>query len=267
MASVFDVKSGSLVWAHAANSKQALLVARTQQAHFVEADIRSRPSDNVPVLRHDAFSLVAEATDCEFSEWLEEFNRLVQELGMQGLKLDFKDACAVQPVVSILNKFELSVPLWFNADVLSGPGGDAAAFDPDEFVCACREFSASDTAVFSLGWTTDAPTGCVQERGYTFEHTSKMLELCKRTGLCNVTFPVRLAWLPVPGSWRALVDGLLRVLPHASLTVWKGRSSQDIALFDQAHEFLLARLNEDDEAPEHERLGLRERVFCDLYGY
>lgn len=61
---------------------------------------------------------------------------------------------AVPPSLVLLEEVlaELSAPVWINADILSGPGGQAQPLDAESFLSAVTSLPAHLT--LSLGWTT-----------------------------------------------------------------------------------------------------------------
>lgn len=66
---------------------------------------------------------------------------------------------AVSPSVVLLEEVvaEQSRPVWFNADILTGPGGQAKPLEPEAFLSAVRTLPAH--TVLSLGWTTGWTAG------------------------------------------------------------------------------------------------------------
>lgn len=75
---------------------------------------------------------------------------------------------AVSPSLVLLEEVlaEPSRPLWINADILSGPGGQARPLEPQTFLSAVRTLPTH--TVLSLGWTTGWTAG-MDNPG---EHTS-----------------------------------------------------------------------------------------------
>lgn len=63
------------------------------------------------------------------------------------------------PGVALLQKVlaQTSLPVWINADVLPGPGGQAQPLDPQAFLSALRGLPPH--TVLSLGWTTGWSAG------------------------------------------------------------------------------------------------------------
>lgn len=68
---------------------------------------------------------------------------------------------AVSPSVALLEEVlaELSHPVWMNADILSGPGGQATPLEPQAFLSAVTTLPTH--TVLSLGWTTGWTAGTV----------------------------------------------------------------------------------------------------------
>lgn len=66
---------------------------------------------------------------------------------------------AVAPAVLLLEEVlaQPERPVWINADILAGPGGQAQPLQPQAFLSAVRTLPA-DT-VLSLGWTTGWSAG------------------------------------------------------------------------------------------------------------
>ena len=66
---------------------------------------------------------------------------------------------AVSPSVVLLEEVlaDLSRPVWINADILPGPGGQARPLEPQAFLSAVRALPTH--TVLSLGWTTGWTAG------------------------------------------------------------------------------------------------------------
>lgn len=66
---------------------------------------------------------------------------------------------AVSPSVILLEEVlaQPGYPVWINADILSGPGGQARPLEPQAFLSAVR--SLPTHTVLSLGWTTGWTAG------------------------------------------------------------------------------------------------------------
>lgn len=65
----------------------------------------------------------------------------------------------VPPSVALLEEVldQASHPVWVNADILSGPGGQATPLEPQVFLSALS--SLPTHTVLSLGWTTGWTAG------------------------------------------------------------------------------------------------------------
>jgi hypothetical protein len=172
--------------------------------------------------------------------------------GVMGIKLDFKDPRAVTLVCDILLRYLHrlhDIPVWLNADILAGPNGGASIFDGAVFLRDGLPFASRyQSCVWSLGWTTGAPSHAIplplpQTTLSTVESVisssspspsspsrvwydvSSMLQLCRQYGIINVTFPLRLCY--VPTDWTTVFEPLLSSLPYSTLTIWKGRTSME----------------------------------------
>ncbi|XP_070761119.1 protein FAM151B [Enoplosus armatus] len=168
-------------WSHAVNSRSRLTEALTGPAHMIEADIIMRGRDpREPIMAHPPDT----DSDITLEEWLDSV-----KAHSKGIKLDFKSLEAVSPSVALLEEVlaEQSRPVWVNADILSGPGGEARPLEPQAFLSAVRTLPAH--TVLSLGWTTGWTAG-TDNPGYSWDMVHVMEEVCR--GLKHpVTFPVR----------------------------------------------------------------------------
>jgi hypothetical protein len=165
-----------------------------------------------------------------------------------GVKIDFKDPGAVEECLLELKRRGNEVAemgsnfgIWLNSDILIGPGNNPCTFNPDHFIYLCK--THFPLGYLSLGWTTSKPPplplhplskeGEEEEEekgegGYSIRDVRRMLEVCKRHDLKEVTFPVRTSL--VRRSWKEL-SWLLRqssgVSGGYSLTVWRALSDHD----------------------------------------
>jgi hypothetical protein len=143
-----------------------------------------------------------------------------------GMKLDFKDPPAVAPclehLASLFDQGVLKLPLWINADILTGAEAKKPPFDADEFLATVQHLLPG--VVVSIGWTT------VVDHPYTMAHCEEMLSFCKKHALKNATFPMR-ASLCVAS--KEVLTALLAADPTYTLTIWAGKeytAPSDIAL-------------------------------------
>uniref|UniRef100_A0A665TV32 Family with sequence similarity 151 member B n=1 Tax=Echeneis naucrates TaxID=173247 RepID=A0A665TV32_ECHNA len=203
--------AAEVTWAHAVNSRRKLEDTLTGPTHMMEADIIMRGCDpKEPIMAHPPDT----DSDITLKEWLEEV-----KAHDKGIKLDFKSLEAVSPSLAVLEGVltDLSRPVWINADILSGPGGQARPLEPQAFLSAATILPPR--TVLSLGWTTGWTAG-TDNPGYDWEMVHGMEEIC-RTVKNPVTFPVRAALLAQ--SFPQL-RWLLQQSDRYTLTVWTGQN-------------------------------------------
>uniref|UniRef100_A0AAZ1Y3Z2 Menorin-like domain-containing protein n=1 Tax=Oreochromis aureus TaxID=47969 RepID=A0AAZ1Y3Z2_OREAU len=138
-------------WSHAANSRSRLAEALTGPSLMIEADIVMRGRDpKEPIMAHPPDT----DSDITLREWLEG----VKEYG-KGIKLDFKSMEAVSPSLVLLQEVltEPYRPVWINADIFSGPGGQIGPLQRHTFLSVVTRLPSH--TVLSLGWTTGWTAG------------------------------------------------------------------------------------------------------------
>lgn len=114
--------------------------------------------------------------------------------------------------------FQLNFPIWFNADILSGPGSSKEPLPPDIFLHHCQSYFPFFT--LSLGWTT----GFDPEKPlkYNSKHIEDMLQAINTIIQSDhhswFTFPVRTAL--ALNSLPELEHLLERGGPNTTLTLW-----------------------------------------------
>uniref|UniRef100_H3CG22 Family with sequence similarity 151 member B n=1 Tax=Tetraodon nigroviridis TaxID=99883 RepID=H3CG22_TETNG len=211
-------------WCHGVNSRSRLAEALSGSAHMLEADVLMREAEpREPVMAHPPDT----DSDITLREWLEEVKD-----HQKGIKLDFKSLEAVAPSLALLEKVlaQTDLPLWLNADVLPGPGGQAEPLDPQAFLSAVRGMPPH--MVLSLGWTTGWTAG-TSNPGYSWDMVHRMEDLCRPLQHA-VSFPVRAALL---AQSFAQLDWLLQQSERYTLTVWTGQrdqlSPQDLLAYQQ----------------------------------
>ena len=135
-------RPGDIGWVHGANRLQTLRTALSDpQVQFIEGDIALVGEELI--MAHPPIT----ESDLEFETWLD-----MTVAAGKGAKLDFKTPEAVDHCLSYAKRNALGkIPLCANADILSGPGGDPAVFNPVEFINLCK--SLLPQAFLSLGWT------------------------------------------------------------------------------------------------------------------
>ncbi|XP_067087988.1 protein FAM151B [Osmerus mordax] len=204
-----ELDAADVDWSHAANSRAKIAAALTGPAHMIEADVLMRGRDpREPIMAHPPET----DSDITLHDWLKQV-----AASDKGIKLDFKSLQAVAPSMVLLQQVQLRGPVWINADILPGPGGQAPPLDPQAFLDALG--SGSQDYVLSLGWTT----GWVADTdnpGYSWEMVRRMEEVCGDLKQ-PITFPVRAALLPQSASQ---LHWLLQKSDRYSLTVWTGQT-------------------------------------------
>ncbi len=200
-----------VVWAHAVNNRELLKQALAdEEITMIEADIMIDDEQKQPMMAHPPTIL---PDSPPFEEWISEILEhnarqiLTGQGKMKGIKLDFKMPTAVQPCLNILKeKFQAQhqqqpqgFPIWLNADVLKGPGGQDSKFDFGTFVDLCQKaFPSFD---LSLGWTTWIRFE--EGLGYEDRMVDEMLEGCKKIKKgTHVTFAINGFY--VKRSWKQM---------------------------------------------------------------
>ncbi|KAF3696242.1 Protein FAM151B [Channa argus] len=200
-------------WSHAVNSRSRLMEALAGPSHMIEADVIIRGKDpKEPIMAHPPDT----DSDITLKDWLQGV-----KTHSKGIKLDFKSLDAVSPSMALLEEVlnDWSPPVWVNADILSGPGGQATPLEHQAFLSAVTDLPAR--TVLSLGWTTGWTAGKVNP-GYSWEMVQRMEEIC-RTLKHPVTFPVRAALLAQSSSQ---LTWLLQQSDRYTLTVWTGQDDK-----------------------------------------
>ncbi|XP_013771445.1 protein FAM151B isoform X2 [Pundamilia nyererei] len=200
-------------WSHAANSRSRLAEALTGPSLMIEADIVMRGRDpKEPIMAHPPDT----DSDITLREWLEG----VKEYG-KGIKLDFKSMEAVSTSLVLLQEVltEPYRPVWINADIFSGPGGQIGPLEHHTFLSGMTHLPSH--TVLSLGWTTGWTAG-TDNPGYSWDMVHMMEKIC-RDLKHPVTFPVRAALLAKSFSQ---LTWLLKQSDRYTLTVWTGHSDE-----------------------------------------
>jgi len=177
-----------VIWAHGVNSQQKLLEAvegkhyviiiyqstflllnantkrkrrliyKLGSAMMLEADIlmgtTASSSKEVPIMAHPPDT----TSDLTFGGFLDTILHVNAHMNKKkGIKLDFKDIAAVEPVLMMLEREfvaeRLRFPIWLNADVLKGPiNSTMEPINGTSFISLAKRYLS--TATLSLGWTT-----------------------------------------------------------------------------------------------------------------
>ncbi|XP_072161847.1 protein FAM151B isoform X1 [Bemisia tabaci] len=222
-----------ITWAHAVNSKKLLNQTLEGDALMVEGDvILGRHSGDLnmspmPMMGHPP------TTESDLS--LKDFLEIVSTAKTpRGIKLDFKSLEVFNASIPVLEEYIYKVthsiefvPLWLNADIVSGPiNSKTKPVDADFFLKACDE--KFPNAVISVGWTTE-----MSEKnsvgGYTADHINNMTAALSRTRLIvPVTFAVR-AGLAAQ-SRGALVSLIETSVPGTTLTIWMSNENDPVSI-------------------------------------
>ena len=210
-------------WSHATNSVAELERATNadRPVDFVEADILLDSTSGVPVMAHPP----ATTSDLSFEAFVDRFVELALEPRGRpiGLKLDFKDPRAVEQCLGILSAALALAgsawrhPIWLNADIFTGPGGNPTIFKADVFLQQCQS-AALPNAALSLGWTTGWSLWiCLGMHGYTTAHVDEALR-----ALAKLPRPMAVTWAVRSGIIRQTPVALVRRLTEdrRTLTVW-----------------------------------------------
>uniref|UniRef100_A0A3Q4H2Z4 Family with sequence similarity 151 member B n=1 Tax=Neolamprologus brichardi TaxID=32507 RepID=A0A3Q4H2Z4_NEOBR len=137
---------------------------------MIEADIVMRGRDpKEPIMAHPPDT----DSDITLREWLEG----VKEYG-KGIKLDFKSMEAVSTSLVLLQEVltEPYRPVWINADIFSGPGGQIVPLEHHTFLSVVTHLPSH--TVLSLGWTTGWTAGT--DNPGKHHHLHRERELCRK---------------------------------------------------------------------------------------
>lgn len=224
-------------FAHAVNSSVLLAKAlQTDCINFIETDIIV--IGGAPVLGHDH----GHASDLTLQQLVNVW-KAASQASLRGLKLDFKEAGALEAALEAKWLKDLPVPrlqvggcecpaLMVNADVLPGDiscsfrkeplATDAGEKDQvahnsaivDVFVRVLRQRS---DLVLSLSWSTASEDG--EYTALAIDGMRKLVaEIRQTAGVhAHVTYPIRASW--VRNSWKELMC-LLEGDEACSFTVW-----------------------------------------------
>ena len=101
-------------------NRALLAQALADDTMMVEADV-SLTTNNQPIMAHPP----NKTSDLSLMEFLDTVLNATEAGAKKGIKLDFKDKDAVSKAITILEglRHRIKIPLWFNADILLGPGG------------------------------------------------------------------------------------------------------------------------------------------------
>jgi len=236
-------------WVHSCCSRaklQAALADPTISA--IEADIMMpAPSSSgraMPIMAHPSWrSKHAPQSDLDFATFID---RCIED-GKRHLKLDFKQAAAVEPCLQLLAKrwHELQgnrQAIWLNADVLPGPNARGKVeIAPDTFLPLCRRYCPH--AFLSLGWRV-GPIG--PEEAYSQSDIAAMAKVCGDYSLDGGTL-VFAASLRLSERALPVVASVLTLVPGSQLLLWTGFGEAPVR--SELHERVSKQLDELEVGP------------------
>jgi len=205
--SFFGVKSPwDIKWAHAVNNLERLeQYCKSPEIMMIEGDISLR-GENI-VMAHDP----SQKADISFVTWIEK-----TAISKKGANLDFKDPLAVSYCLRKLQELDLENPIFLDAEILQGPGGQTSKFEPIEFIELCKKYYPK--GILSTGWTTEH----LPNAKYTEDMIYQMLEIVKDFD-CLITFPIRACY--TKSSYSELQ--ILLQKPNHTLTIWNNEPVPD----------------------------------------
>ncbi|KAH8266633.1 hypothetical protein KR018_004793, partial [Drosophila ironensis] len=232
------VRSGSknltaITWAHAVNNQSLLDEALSGDVNFIEADISlgklNGEGEDVPVMAHPPAN-ISDLTLAEFLNQIMEFNR-EHEGQEKGIKLDFKSIEVFEGSLDILDAnipnvfyplFQMTYPIWINADILSGPvdQNKTVPVDPDRFFAGCNRYKH---ALLSIGWTTNWGAD-FREGQYTQDQCDDMSETLIKNNVTStgqgITFPVRAGIAANSAEQLHNLVASVNTTSECTLTIW-----------------------------------------------
>ena len=217
MLEFFRVKrSWDITWAHGVNNKKRLeKFIHDGSTMMIEGDIGSSNDGDI-IMAHPP----KKESDLTFDEWIDSIIKF-----HKGAKLDFKDPTVVTNVLEKLIKLGVHLPIFLNADVLKGPGGENPIFDPIEFISTCNSLYPTADYI-SLGWTV----GYVKDGKYTTKMVKEMISLSEKSKI-PITVSVLAYYLP--SSW----DTLKEIFEDSAdtITIW---GIKEIGVNDELKEWI-----------------------------
>ncbi len=216
-------------WSHSTVTSVALNSALSSPSiTAIEADILMSPS-SVPIMAHPP----SRESDLTFEDFIERCLGPESNPGGKHVKLDFKELSVVQPCIETLTSKIRPHPkppaIFYNADVLPGPGkrGEDPTVDGDAFVEAC--LSKEPVGCFSLGWSCHVARVYNEGGVYLKSDVDDMVELCKKHKLGE-----RSGGLVFAANARIVfrepetMAELLEQMPVAQLLLWTGTGEPPI---------------------------------------
>lgn len=171
-----------VTWSHGTNSHDQLHQALSDDTMMIEADVSIGP-DGQPIMAHPPVTI----SDLSLQQFLDLVIAETEKGARKGIKLDFKAIEIVEPSLELVRQVEerLKFPVWFNADIIVGPGGGDPV-DADRFLDLCAQYFPG--ATLSTGFTT----GLGIFGHYTEENMAEMYnKLVEKKTTAPVTIPIR----------------------------------------------------------------------------
>jgi len=231
----FNISSPlEVVWSHATNSKVKLerALAPGSRCMILEADVSWGSCGNfkeTSIMAHPPHR-TSDLTFADFCRRICKHNHDVEPYRRVGVKFDFKDARCVVPCLELLRDLAgsdetVGWPVFLNADVWMGPGGNPPKIQPSDFFAACFDIYPAGT--LSPGWTCwlkfDGPSDAASRlldpmllEGYNLQHVEDALRTLPR-GVGHVTFPVHCTMARVGSE---AIRKLLNADDRFTLTLW-----------------------------------------------
>ncbi|XP_055375793.1 protein FAM151B [Condylostylus longicornis] len=215
----------AIKWAHAANDYTLLKKALESKVEMIESDclmgtLFEDKTKVIPIMSHPPKN----ESDISLEYYLQnitEYNAKNPN-SQKGIKLDFKSIEAFENgIETIKNHSKIIKKMWFNADILNGPGNPQnPPVDALRFLKTAKEISDNNT--LSIGWTTDLVTDTSKVK-YEESQINQMISLIKDNGIVNrsITYPVRAVY--AANSENELKDLLIKTAAtnnNGTLSIW-----------------------------------------------
>lgn len=230
-ADFFDVPIFKIKWGHGINNRALLKKSLEGKDMMIEADvsmgtIKGKDGDLllVPIMAHPP----SKQSDLSLEEFLD---TILDYHTPKGIKLDFKSIEVVESALEIvkLKIDKIKVPLWLNADIISGPvNATTQPVDAKQFLNLTKCYFPG--AILSVGWTTrfgpdptSWPLKIVNEGSYSKVNVQELHDTLNEFEISSekITFPVRAGLLTSLES-QGNIMSLLSEFPKSTLTIWSG---------------------------------------------
>lgn len=202
--------AAQLVWAHGVNSRTYLDESCADAAlHMIEGDVHFAAADALPCVAH-AWQDIA---DMDIATWAAS----VIAAG-KGMKIDFADAAAVEPTLSVIQRLKPTTPLMFHANIFNLLPPHAAhasdGMEPEQFIRLCQQYCPQ--AVISIGWSLKRDADADGRMEDVLIHQMADMSL-KRLGAASYTIEIHAGYTSGWERGAALVfDPLPEATPAAT---------------------------------------------------